>query len=718
MWMCSGEAVKGEWEALLESGSKRAALVLAGVAWYGWYLSLARKTWHPQAMATAVLGGALCLVIGLSRRGRPWLRHAVQVAIALAGAGGCALLGYRQAVLFLALPVLQAAFWLPWWAALGVVCGALFMVAGLRLGPGAELVALLLAAVGAMLALFSSALRQAWLDGQKHLAGMGTLVREVRARQEEINRLNQALRVANGLLKRSLAELASAQKEADEARRLKEQFATTVSHELRTPLSIILGFLEVMQHYPEAYGDVTWTPALRRDIGEIQRAAAYLSSLVDDILDLARVQALRMPVRRSPTQLGPLVEEVIALAGRLLRDRPDVRLVAEIPADLPPLCIDETRIRQVLLNLIANACRFTERGEVRIRAWFAQEEVVVAVQDTGRGIPREELEHIFDEFVQGGDSSPFAGKGLGLAIAKRFVQMHGGRIWAESELGRGSTFYFTLPLEAKQVVQLSPAPALGISSSEAPVVVVVGEERSASFFRRQLEGWEVLEAADIQEARRLVHARHPHAVIVDAPVGVEDGAFGHASLPEPVPVIQCALPASVHGPGEGLFGRWLVKPVSAQSLLQVLEECGGRRVLIVDDDRSFVRLVQRLLRAQRGRWQACVAHDAAEARALAQRVRPEVVLVDIGLPDEDGRSLAHSLRALLPEAKLLAVTAHQPGEGTERAARHFGVSFSPGFSEEQILSLLRACLESLKPLYAAEPLPPEPQGVPAGTGAS
>jgi signal transduction histidine kinase len=216
---------------------------------------------------------------------------------------------------------------------------------------------------------------------------MASLVQVVRSHQEEVNRLNKALKVANGLLKRSLAELALAQKEAGEARQLKEQFATTVSHELRTPLNIILGFLEVMQHYPEAYGDVNWTPTLRRDLGEIQRSASYLSALVNDILDLARVQALKMPIRRAPARLPELVDEVLSLATRLIRDRGVTRLVADVPADLPPLAIDETRIRQVLLNLVANACRFTNRGEVRVSARLEKDEVVVSVQDTGAGIP-------------------------------------------------------------------------------------------------------------------------------------------------------------------------------------------------------------------------------------------------------------------------------------------------------------------------------------------
>ena len=715
----SDSAIAADWDSLLETGARQAAVLMAALVWYVWYRNVAGGIWNWQSMMISMTAGAVCMAVAWVSWLSPDWRHVIQIVASYGAVVGTSLLGYREAALLLALPLLQSAVWLPPWAGICTLLGALATAQLIGVGSQTEPLQMTLVTTGLMAILFGRALRRAWADGQTRLANMASLVQVVRSHQEEVNRLNKALKVANGLLKRSLAELALAQKEAGEARQLKEQFATTVSHELRTPLNIILGFLEVMQHYPEAYGDVNWTPTLRRDLGEIQRSASYLSALVNDILDLARVQALKMPIRRAPARLLELVDEVLSLATRLIRDRGVTRLVADVPADLPPLAIDETRIRQVLLNLVANACRFTNRGEVRVSARLQKDEVVVSVQDTGAGIPPEQLHSIFDEFVQAADSNASMGKGLGLAIAKRFVQMHGGRIWAESELGKGSTFSFTLPVAPKQVVQLGAIPPLAVTAPEPPALVVVSGEGGGAFLRRRFEGWEVVEASSVQEARRLLHVRHPRALLVDRPLGVDTTDTVHIRLPEPVPIIHCAIPGASTGGEPGLFEHWLVKPVNTNVLLQALEERGGTgRVLVVDDDQAFVRLIQRLLRAQAPHRRVYAAHNAAEARAVAKRFQPEVILIDIGLPGEDGRSLARSLRALLPEVRLIAITALQPLESAATPAQEFCVTFSAGFTEEQTLSLLRACLDNVKSLFVPEPLPPELRSEPTETTAS
>ncbi|MHB0878136.1 MAG: sensor histidine kinase, partial [Anaerolineae bacterium] len=276
------------------------------------------------------------------------------------------------------------------------------------------------------------------------------LAEMLRDRQAELNRSISALDLTNRLLQRTNHELALARYEADEARRVKEEFAAGISHELRTPLNIILGFAEIMHESPEVYGEAKWPATLRRDVTEVYRSARYLSDMIDDVLDLARVEAALMPVHREPTDLCVVLTEAMEISRGLVRDR-SVTLETHIAPDLPVLLIDRARIRQVMLNLLANASRYTETGSIRVSARLEVGQVVVAVADTGVGIPEEQLETIFSEYrqVDPARDAENQGKGLGLAIAKRFVQLHGGSIWVESTVGQGSTFYFALPVDRK-----------------------------------------------------------------------------------------------------------------------------------------------------------------------------------------------------------------------------------------------------------------------------
>lgn len=717
------------WEGIQSEIAVRLALVLAMLAWYGWYRTLIGPQWDGRVVVALLLATAACLApLWWPRLGGPWA-NLVQVSAALTGALVCySVFGYQIALLFVAVPLLQASLTLaaPLAAGLAVAASVVVGIAGTDGGPlwAYHAFYLTVTSVGALV---SWRLREALEDSWRHVGVTGDLVREVRARQEEINQLNKALRVSNGLLKRSLAELALATREAEEARHLKEQFATTVSHELRTPLNIILGFVDVMQQYPELYGDVNWTPLLRRDLGEIQRGARYLSSLVDDILDLARIQALRMPIHREPTDMRALVDEVVSLAGRLLLHKDEVRLRAEVPEGLPLLYVDQTRIRQVLLNLLANACRFTAAGEIVVRAQLEATHLLVTVSDTGLGIAPEQLEAIFEEFRQEDgrdlDDQQVAGKGLGLAIARRFVQMHGGAIWADSEVGKGSAFHFTLPLQEKRVVNLATPSARGMPAGEyEPVVALVDGGPGQAFLERHLEGYRVKAVPDLLSARKLAREESLRAIILNVappPEGATEAAMPPI-LPEPVPVVQCTLPALTLE--RHLFDDWLVKPITAERVLASLALFpDARRVFVVDDDRAFVRLVRRILDAQGDRYRTAWAHRGDEALEALKRDGADVVLLDIALPGLDGRGVARALREASPDRPpaIVAVTAVQPGlEGLSASPHSFAVTSSSGFREEDTLALLRTCLAQLRPVSLGVERDQEPAGDQAATPAS
>ncbi len=712
----SGEHFRQNWSELQEGILWKVAGVLSLVALVGWYQQVSLSETDLRLVLLMVADVGLLLGISLLRPLPAPAKAAAGVLTTFFSTYYAHVhLGYGAAASFYLIPICQAALLLPEWTVPLVAIEACVLA-----GAGAPVIAgsvwglrLLFLSVATIVTWATSDLRRSLRDDWAHMAGVTDLAREIQTRRQEVNGLNSALKVSNGLLRRSLRELAQAQGEAIEARRLKEQFATTVSHELRTPLNVILGFLEMMQRYPEVYRGVAWTPELRRDIGEMQSSARYLSELVDDILDLARAQSLRMPIRREPTDLATLMREATDVASRLLllrKGQVDLRL--EVPEYLPELSLDRTRIMQVLLNLLANACRFTAAGEVKLSAALVADEVLVCVSDTGSGIATEELEDIFSEFRQAsgptGGEQLGGGKGLGLAIARRFVNAHGGRIWAESRIGEGSRFCFTIPLAEKQVSQLAPLAApTADSGSGAGAVVVVGSESTVAYLHRHLEGIEVVQAAGLGDAVRQARELHPLALIVNAPPEPDTAGTSTPApmLNEPVVLLQCSLPAGDESVVPDWCDEWLVKPITSQQLLSRLDQDrSARKVLIVDDDPAFVHLLERFLSAREGSFEVAVAHDGETALDRARQFQPEVVLLDMALPGMEGRAVARALRDGGPGPRIIAITASRPDrEGAGAVARSFTATSYAGFTEEQVLALIQSCMAHLPPTWMPEP---------------
>ncbi|MCD6519647.1 MAG: hypothetical protein J7M05_06965, partial [Anaerolineae bacterium] len=260
-----------------------------------------------------------------------------------------------------------------------------------------------------------------------------SLIQQLRQRQGELNRALKALDIAYASLKRSNNELLIARQEAEEARALKEQFVANVSHELRTPLNLILGFVEMMYLSPESYPGENWTPTLRGDIEELYRASRHLESLVNDVLDLSRIDARHLPMVRELQDLREIIRDAPETIAPLLHQR-GLAFSFTCPDELPQLFVDRTRIRQVMLNLLNNAARYTDHGGISVRISKTQDSLIVSVQDTGIGIPKDQQEKIFEVFHQAdGGLRGRGGAGLGLALSRQFIEMHGGRMWVESE---------------------------------------------------------------------------------------------------------------------------------------------------------------------------------------------------------------------------------------------------------------------------------------------
>lgn len=721
-----------EWDDLRGKLAADCALGLALCGWLtAWFLLNA-----PAAGLAPVLTAMGLIVLGLWLWAQTTLRPQRSAILLTAISFAAVAVAWHslrrpELVYLFAIPILLAALLLRTWSTLVVGAGVWLLV----YGPLAPQVAVPVSA-SAFLLLLSSfqvmvmrGVRSHLTQAQAYQTHVVSLVEQTRRQQEEVNRLNKSLSLAYSLLHRRTQELAVARQEAENALRLKEQFAVYVSHELRTPLNVMLGFLEILQRYPEVYGDVHWTPILRRDIAEIQRSARHLLDLVNDLLDLARIDAVKMPIHRESCRLEDVLGEAVELVQRLLVQKP-VQLQLTVDGPLPTLYIDRTRIRQVALNLLANAGRFTQAGTIHVHAARQNDEVVVAVRDTGIGIAPDALPGLFQDYAQGAITGAAGeGKGLGLAIAKRFVQMHGGRIWAESQPGHGSTFYFVLPVDTVQVVPVTRHSALDtLAPSHTPHLVVVdAEPAAATYLRRQLDGCKVSHAPDLERARLLVREQHPDALLLNVPP--DHSPVAQAApvpiLAEGVPVIQCTLPVGGWLLEDDCFDSWLVKPVSGSRLLQVMDHyCpSGGCVLLADDDRSFVQLVQRMLQAAPRPYMLHWAYTVAEGMDAIAAHPPDLLLVDIALAGSNGRVLAQWLRQDPATASIpvLAISSFAPGaEGDPARSCSFGLTRGQGFSEGEVLDLVAQTLRLVRPRYTPwtrEPVRPAVPGVTAAWAA-
>jgi signal transduction histidine kinase/CheY-like chemotaxis protein len=532
------------------------------------------------------------------------------------------------------------------------------------------------------------------------------LLELARDRQGELNRALKSLDISNVLLRRTQRELIAARKQAETARLMKEQFAANISHELRTPLNIILGFSEVMCLSSEVYGDMDWPPTLRQDIYQIYTSSSHLLDLIDDVLDLSRFEMVGFALKKEPASLESLLRDAVGIVANLSRGR-STHLEVDIAPDLPTLEVDRTRIRQVLLNLLNNAVRFTAEGIVRLEAKRGEGEVVINVSDTGPGIPADQIPHLFQEFFQVDRSlhCEHEGTGLGLAISKHFVEAHDGRIWVESEEGVGSTFTFTLPIPGEHTPfsRLRVDRPLEPAAPETfpPVLVVDPDPTVAALVDHHIEGYEVVHVKEVDRLMETVALYHPQTVICNVLPG--ERCEYQDLLSASVPLIECSLPSHAWLANDLSVAACLNKPVTIERLLQEVESRDGiGDILIVDDDRGFCRLVERMLKASDSTFSVRKAYDGEESlRALRAR-RPDLLLLDLIMPGVDGFQVLEEMRREpeLADVPVVLLTATSYAE--DALARRRGkvvISRSDGLSPVEALRCLQATIDVLEPRY-------------------
>ena len=471
---------------------------------------------------------------------------------------------------------------------------------------------------------------------------------EARRHRGQMVQVLKDLDLAYYRLERANAALAAAWSAAEEAERFKTEFVTNISHELRTPLNLIVGFSEMMLTSPESYDRMPLPGPYRSDLHSIFQSAQHLLALVDDILDLSRIEVGKIILNRADVDLVALVNETAAMVTDYIQTK-GLELRIEASPEIPALWIDPLRIRQVMLNLLVNAARFTERGWIRVGLAREGENVRVTVTDTGKGIPAQDLPKVFEAFrtTEQPISAWHSGTGLGLPISKKFVELHRGQMGVESPPEGGTTFWFSLPCVQTRVpksarIESSAAPADGYVLDRI-LIMVSDDPHRAGLIHRYLPEYRIARVADLAEGIALAMESRADAILTDRPVAVFPSGCE-------IPILYCPLP-NEHREAIALGASdLLVKPVSAAELLTSVERLKGtvRRVLIADEDPDLARLFRRMLRGQFEDDQILEAYHGEEVERLMEAAHPDLLILSDALPGMEWKKYA--------------------GEGTEKTA--------------------------------------------------
>lgn len=600
--------------------------------------------------------------------------------------------------------------------AVALVCSGLALLIGLN-GPAGDWSAVFFPILFILLTATT-----ARLSSQRLFTALDwalSMTREARKSRDEANlhgaelqRVLKSLDEAYVRLERANRALLFAQEAAEKAYRFKAEFVANVSHELRTPLNLIVGFSEMMATAPASYGGVLLPSEYRGDVTAIYRSATHLRHLIDDVLDLSRLEAGGMPLRREPTDLVAVILQAAEMVRGLVEAR-GLKFEINLPEHMPALVMDRTRIHQVLLNLLTNATRFTDRGEICIRVELEAQEVVITIQDTGRGIHPERLKRAFETFNQMEDGQSTMGSGLGLAVSKRFVELHGGRMWIESQEGQGTQVYFTLPLPAASAsVELASVKALPPSpSSSQPVVLVLHDElRVLNLLRRHLEGYDFMQAESPEKAARLAREVLPVAVLADS------GELNYrydplwADLPPQTVRLVCPLPGQQHMNGLAGALAVLAKPVGREELAEALARLAAppRTALVIDDDPHLVRLLGRMLRADHPELNVLEAFDGMEGLDIARDRHPDVVLLDLVMPRMTGYEFLDAIvhDETLTSLPVIVLSAPSTEQESAPLPGDFRLQRPDGFSLSELIRLLQANLGVVTANPASAAVPP------------
>jgi signal transduction histidine kinase/DNA-binding response OmpR family regulator len=462
---------------------------------------------------------------------------------------------------------------------------------------------------------------------------------------------------------RLFEETRRARAAAEEADAAKSAFLSTVSHELRTPLTSVLGFAKIIRKrleeriFPHVASDDRKVRQAVQQVGDnldvVVSEGERLTKLIDDVLDLAKIEAGKLEWHMAPLTVPDIVDRATAATASLFEQK-KLRLVKDVAPDLPAVVGDQDRLIQVVINLISNAVKFTDAGSVTCRAAQRDGEIVVSIVDTGLGIAAADQPKVFEKFKQVGDTltDKPKGTGLGLPICKEIVEHHGGRIWVESETGKGSTFSFTLPSAGESAGVTQPidlealvrqlrervAVATPRTSGRVPSILAVDDEAHIRELLKQEfgeAGYRLRLAGNGREALAEVRRERPDLVILDVMMPEINGfdvaaVLKHDPDTMDIPIIMLSIVQDKERGFRLGVDRYLTKPIDTDVLFRevdaLLEQGRSRKkVMVVDEDASTVKTLGEVLQA---RGYTVVEANGADLVARAVETQPDIIILN------------------------------------------------------------------------------------------
>ncbi len=477
-------------------------------------------------------------------------------------------------------------------------------------------------------------------------------------------------------VKMAKMEAEAASKAAEKANEAKSAFLSTVSHELRTPLTSVLGFAKIIRKrldekiFPAVDRSDTKT---EKTIGQISQnlevvisEGERLTHLINDVLDLAKIEAGKMEWNLENVSMTEVAERALAATTSLFEQK-KLKLVREIETDIPDISGDRDKLIQVIINLISNAVKFTDKGSVTCKVYKKKDEIIVSVLDTGIGIAPEDYAAVFEQFKQvGGDTltDKPKGTGLGLPICKEIVEHHGGRIWLESKVGKGSTFSFSLPVInskrekpvhfddlVKQLKEQMANSKFKVIGKDATILVVDDDDSIRSLLQQELSdaGYLIEQATNGKEALESVRKNRPDLIILDVMMPEMNGFDVAAVLKNDpqtmdIPIIVLSI---VQDKARGYrigVDRYLTKPIDTAQLFKevgtLLEQGKSKKkVMVVDEDGAAVRSLTDVLQAK---GYHVVESDGKELVQKAISTQPDIIILNSVLSDK--QEIVQSLR--------------------------------------------------------------------------